>query len=54
MKQQLFRLRAALQTTFRNAGLQLDANRVLASEQTESNEVLYRLKISVDWEHHEL
>lgn len=53
MKQQLFRLRGALQVTFHEAGLNLDVNRVLVAEQTEGNEVLYRLKISVDWEHRE-
>jgi hypothetical protein len=54
VKQQIVRLRAALVSVFREAGLNLDVNRVLISEETEGNEVRYRLKISVTWEHFEL
>jgi len=51
VKQQISRLRAALRTAFRRAGLSINPNRVLIAEETEGNEVRYRLKISVDWEH---
>ncbi len=51
VKQQVMRLRAALGSAFRKGGLSLNPNRVLVSEETEGNEVRYRLKISVDWQH---
>jgi hypothetical protein len=51
VKQQILRLRAALGAAFRKAGLNLDPERVLVAEPTEGNEVRYRLKISVTWEH---
>ena len=53
VKQQIMRLRAGLQQAFRKAGLSLDPDRVLLSEPTTTNEVRYRLKASVIWEHRE-
>jgi hypothetical protein len=53
LKQQIMRLRAALRSAFRQAGLGIDPDRVLISEATEGNEVLYRLKIAVEWLHME-
>lgn len=54
VKQQISRLRAALRWGFQKAGLNLDPDRVLISEQTTINEVRYCLKASVSWEHTEL
>jgi hypothetical protein len=51
VKQQIMRLRAGLGQALRKAGLNLDPNRVLLSEPTITNEVRYRLKASVIWEH---
>jgi len=51
IKQQIMRLRLGLQQAFRKAGLSLDANRVLRSEPTTTNEVRYLLRASVIWEH---
>lgn len=51
VKQQLLRLRGALQDAFDDAGLSLDAKRVLISEETDGSEVLYRLKAGIDYEH---
>jgi hypothetical protein len=51
VKQQIKRLRDAMGKTFDEAGLNLDPERVLVSEATETNEVRYRLKISVEWQH---
>jgi hypothetical protein len=53
VKQQIMRLRAGLRFAFRKAGLSLAPNRVLISEETTVNEVRYRLKASVSWEHFE-
>lgn len=51
VKQQLLRLRDALEVAFQKAGLTIDPDRVLLAEATEGNEVAYRLKISVDYQH---
>lgn len=51
VKQQIMRLRIGLQQAFRKAGLTLDPVRVLLSEPTMTNEVRYRLKAAVIWEH---
>lgn len=51
VKQQIMRLRAGLQWAFRKAGLSLNPARVLISEQTTGNEVRYRLKALVSWQH---
>lgn len=51
VKQQIMRLRIGLQQAFRKAGLSLDPDRVLLSELTTTNEVRYRLKAAVIWEH---
>jgi hypothetical protein len=54
VKQQMMRLRAGLRNAFRRVGLGLDPTRVLISEATSTNEVRYRLKASVAWEHSQL
>ena len=51
VREQIMRLRAGLRYAFREAGLNLNPGRVLISEQTTINEVRYRLKVSVSWEH---
>lgn len=51
VKQQIVRLRAALASAFAEAGLSLDPERVLVSEETSVNEVRYFLKAAVEWEH---
>jgi hypothetical protein len=51
VKQQIMRLRGGLQQAFRKVGLNLDPERVLISEATTTNEVRYRLKAAVIWEH---
>jgi hypothetical protein len=53
VKQQIIRLRAALASAFREARLGIDVNRVLTSEETDGNEVRYRLRASIDFEHFE-
>jgi hypothetical protein len=53
VKQQIIRLRDGLRRAFREAGLNLDPCRVLISEKTTVNEVRYRLRGSVTWEHFE-
>jgi hypothetical protein len=53
VKQQIMRLRLGLQQAFRKAGLSFDPERVLISEPTTTNEVRYRLRASVIWEHRE-
>jgi hypothetical protein len=50
-QQQIMRLRAGLRQAFRKAGLSLDPSRVLVSEVTLTNEVRYRLRASVNWQH---
>jgi hypothetical protein len=45
------RLRRALQISFKEAGLRLDPYAVLVSEATESNEIHYRLRATVEWIH---
>ncbi len=45
------RLRRALKAAFVEAGLRLDPRTVLVSEPSEGNQVLYRLKATVDWYH---
>lgn len=51
IKEYVKRLRMALQAAFNEAGLKLDALEVLVSESTETNEVRYRLKATVEWIH---
>lgn len=51
IKQQIVRLRAALRGAFRDAGLNIDPDRVLTAEEIAGNEVRYRLKASVEWQH---
>jgi len=51
VKQQIMRLRAGLQTAFRQAGLRLNSGRVLMADRTVTNEVRYRLKAVVEWQH---
>jgi hypothetical protein len=51
VKQQIVRLRAALTSAFREAGMSLDPERVVVSEETAANEVRYFLKAVVEWEH---
>jgi hypothetical protein len=51
IKQQVVRLRAALRSAFRDAGLNIDPDRVLTAEEIAGNEVRYRLKASVEWQH---
>ena len=48
------RIRAALQLAFREAGLELDPQRVLVSERTVGNEVGYRLRATVEWVHNDV
>jgi hypothetical protein len=54
VKQQIMRLRIGLNLAFREARLNLNPTRVLLSEETTTNEVRYRLRASVIWEHAEL
>jgi hypothetical protein len=51
VKQQIMRIRVGMDRTFRQVGLRLYPGSVLLSEQTTTNEVRYRLKASVVWEH---
>jgi hypothetical protein len=51
VKENVKRLRKALQAAFDEAGLKFDAFEVLVSESTETNEVRYRLKASIGWIH---
>jgi hypothetical protein len=52
VKVHIERIRRALQIAFREAGVeQLDPYRVLVSEPTTGNQVLYALKGHVDWTH---
>lgn len=51
IKEYVKRLRRALQVAFDEAGLKLDPFAVLVSEPTESNEVRYRLKATIEWIH---
>lgn len=53
VKQQIMRLRVGLRRAFCKAGLNLDPTRVLLSEETTINEVRYRLRVCVIWEHSE-
>lgn len=48
---QMLRLRRSLAAAFRKAGLRLNAGMVIVSETTATNEVRYRLKAAVSWEH---
>jgi hypothetical protein len=54
VKQQIIRLRAALRIAFREAGLNLNPNRVVIAEKTVTNEVRYCLKACVSWEHFQI
>jgi hypothetical protein len=51
VKEYVKRLRRALAAAFERAGLAIDPMTVLASEKTEGNEVLYRLRAHVEWVH---
>jgi hypothetical protein len=51
VKQQVMRLRSGLGRAFRKAGISLDPRRVVLSERTATNEIRYRLKANVSWEH---
>ncbi len=51
VKEYIKRLRFALRAVFLEAGLKLNPYRVLSSEATESNQVVYRLRASIDWVH---
>jgi len=53
IKQQIVRLRAALQSAFRSAGLNIDPDRVLTAEKIAGTEVRYGLRASVEWRHME-
>jgi hypothetical protein len=54
IKEYVKRLREALALAFREAGLNVDARRVVVSEPTVSNEIGYRLKATVEWVHVEM
>ncbi len=45
------RLRRQMHMTFREAGLKIDPFSVLVSEPTDTNEIHYRLKATVEWVH---
>jgi hypothetical protein len=51
IKEYVKRLRGSLAVACGEAGLKLDPDEILVSESTESNEVNYRLRISVEWIH---
>jgi hypothetical protein len=51
VKEYVKRLRQALAAAFERAGLAIDPMTVLVSEKTEGNEVLYRLRAHVEWQH---
>jgi len=51
VKEYVKRIRQALGMAFSEAGLNLDPTRVVLSEQTVTNEVVYRLKAAVEWAH---
>ena len=51
VKQQIMRLRIGLSGAFREGGLMLDPTRVIVSETTLTNEVRYRLRAAVSWQH---
>jgi hypothetical protein len=51
IKEYVKRIRRSLVEAFLEAELELDPKKVLISESTESNQVNYRLRISVEWIH---
>lgn len=51
IKEYVKRLRSMLVVAFSEAGLMLDPNSVLRSEETENNQVNYRLRASIEWIH---
>lgn len=51
IKEYVKRLRRVFAVAFLEAGLKLNPNSVLTSEQTEGNSVLYRLRATVEWIH---
>ena len=53
VKEYVKRIRYALMQAFEAACISVDPNRVLVSEKTTGNEVLYRLRANVNWEHKE-
>ena len=54
VKEQITRLRQSLSSVFHDAALELDPLRVLVSEATMTNQVRYRLKASISWQHRAL
>jgi len=53
IKEQIMRLRMGLRLAFREVGLNFDPANVVISEPTTTNEVRYRLRASVRWQHSE-
>ena len=51
VKEYIKRIRKALDAALAKAGLAIDSRSVLVSENTCGNEVLYRLRASVEWVH---
>jgi hypothetical protein len=51
VKQQVMRLRKGLSVAFERAGLALHPDRVLVSETTMTNEVRFRLRARLSWQH---
>lgn len=51
VKEYVLRVRRALETVLKQASIPLDSSQVLVSEQTEGNEVLYRLRATVQCQH---
>jgi hypothetical protein len=51
VKEYVLRIRRALEVAFKQASISLDPSEILVSEQTEGNEVLYRLRATVQYRH---
>ncbi len=51
IREYMKRIRIALNLALNEVGLPLDASRVLVSEPTIGNEILYRLKAKIEWIH---
>jgi hypothetical protein len=51
VKEYILRIRRALEVALKQASIPLDPNQILVSEQTEGNEVLYRLRATVQCRH---
>ncbi|PYP85987.1 MAG: hypothetical protein DMG65_19575 [Candidatus Angelobacter sp. Gp1-AA117] len=54
IKQQMMRLRLGFRLALKEARLSIDPTKIVISESTTMNEVRYRLKASVRWQHSEL